>query len=148
MCLSVKYVPRTNQDGLIVKSFKLLSEPSYFYNYWKTPFFDKKVVNGWLFPRNLFKNKKVYYYNDIINGGFIHSYQKRVEEGFLNKKVFTSYSFFVKAYGKNKDMVSKALFIPKLGSKEDNEKLRYLLSLKRLTTNSIIKQFPKLEKYV
>ena len=98
MCLVVDKVPCSEKDGLIVKSYKILDNNWYPSLGYYTPYFGKKVINGWLFPSKSSKKQK-FYFDEHINGGFIHSYYMKPKDSWIYsfEKVFSSYSFFVKA---------------------------------------------------
>jgi hypothetical protein len=145
MCLTVREVPATYTDSLIMKCYKTLHRKySYPYNKirYKTPYMLTTVPeNGWLCT-GVRTNK--YYLGEHIFGGHIHSHLSK------SRYVFISYAFFIKAFGHG-DLISKALYIPDIDYTKDKENnlkiIEHLLSLKRPTENMIIKHFPHLAKY-
>lgn len=149
MCLIVlrKIAPK-----LVIPCLKVLvaDESGVFYY---TPI-QRTVVpsNGLLLPT--YKWKRRIQIGNVIESGVIHSYEAfrfdlRQRFNFAGTVFLSWHAAFAicpLAYGIEKDIVSRAVYIPTLD--KDQQRALAFTTTKRHTRNSLIKMFPELKKHL
>lgn len=143
MCLVIKKLPSTKQDGRVVqchKSLVLMANGVYC-----TPCYYGAVdKNGFLFPKKQ-SERKNFYFDTRIEGGFIHAHIRKKDTYWLDSEIYPSYAFGVAAYGLD-DLVCRGLYIPDVDStrsyEEKKQKIKLLKSYP--SPSALLKAFPEL----
>lgn len=168
MCLTIVSIPATQSDFLVYKVTKRLKASWDFVKEiprFRSPLFGTNVIatTGWLLPTeiNIYmqlsrerynysftriprtkKKKPMFYKNDAILGGVIHSFQSRRRPVQLEHGVVVAYAVDVFAFG-SKDVVSRALYIPCVDiNKTRRERTIYNLEHNSATREDMRKWLP------